>query len=580
MSGAGGYYQGGVGLFSSPPSQAAIHAALLALYTSTGGQGWQSTQNWFGGVTTSTGVPCLDLSSALRVENNVPILGGRSGTVAVSTGSYTFTDVAQTHAFNLHQRYNKCTITVQSGTLASAADGGYYYGTVQFSIPSACTGWALDLRTQDSTVTANGVDRLVVESDSARTWCLDPCLSALATDGGTHVYPRPWAGITCESGAVVEISLPKNGLTGTVPTQLGHIAGSLTRLELYGNRISGTLPGTLGTLTELDSEMSLGESSLSGTLPLELALVTKVRALQFGRTRMSGTLPSQYNALTELSFLDVSESMLSGTLVSTALSASEFNLFSLTSLSSFPRTQGTPMSGTLPTEIGKLTRLKSGLAFQDTQLSGTLPTQVGSLTALNDGIYVYNSSLSGSIPSELAVHAELGFPTLHSNLLSGTLPSELGAFSDIGFPCVSYNSLSGTIPEGFKHTYGRIDFYSNFVDEGQITDNYYSWHDREFQWIRTGQGLASDRVEADAQGLIPTEIRILQKLQELWWSTWSYRVGNPPDFWQFGLSSDEVPYSGHHAYDEDAFMPPPFAPPSPPIQPPLLPGQFISHPPF
>jgi hypothetical protein len=59
------------------------------------------------------------------------------------------------------------------------------------------------------------------------------------------------------------------------------------------------------------------------------------------------------------------------------------------------------ISGTLPTEIGRLTHLKK-LLLHDNLMSGTLPSELGQLTALTH-LYVQGNLFSGSLPSELGL---------------------------------------------------------------------------------------------------------------------------------------------------------------------------------
>ena len=57
------------------------------------------------------------------------------------------------------------------------------------------------------------------------------------------------------------------------------------------------------------------------------------------------------------------------------------------------------ISGTLPSELGRLTQLRI-LALQLQGLSGSIPSEVGRLTALHH-LSLYGNGLSGSLPSEL-----------------------------------------------------------------------------------------------------------------------------------------------------------------------------------
>ena len=66
----------------------------------------------------------------------------------------------------------------------------------------------------------------------------------------------PWYGLTCNSdGEVVKLDLGYNGLSGTIPTQLGLLT-SLTSGEdgdhfLEYNDLTGTIPSEIGALTAM-----------------------------------------------------------------------------------------------------------------------------------------------------------------------------------------------------------------------------------------------------------------------------------------------------------------------------------------
>ena len=77
--------------------------------------------------------------------------------------------------------------------------------------------------------------------------------------------------------------------------------GRVTRLELDGNGLSGTLPPELGNLTNL-RELDLYDNELSGSLPESLGNLTNLYLLQLGRNQLSGVLPWLGN-LTNLTLL-------------------------------------------------------------------------------------------------------------------------------------------------------------------------------------------------------------------------------------------------------------------------------------
>jgi len=90
----------------------------------------------------------------------------------------------------------------------------------------------------------------------------------------------------------------------------------------------------------------------------------------------------------------------------------------------------TGLSGSLPTQLGKLTMLEK-MYLPENKLSGYLPSQLGRLTALTD-LSSWGNSLSGSLPTQLglltALQTILGLGT---NELSGTLPTQLAALTNL-----------------------------------------------------------------------------------------------------------------------------------------------------
>ena len=61
-----------------------------------------------------------------------------------------------------------------------------------------------------------------------------------------------WHGVTTDSnGRVVELNLGVNGLSGTIPSELGNLA-NLERLYLSINQLSGEIPSELGNLANLE----------------------------------------------------------------------------------------------------------------------------------------------------------------------------------------------------------------------------------------------------------------------------------------------------------------------------------------
>ncbi len=108
----------------------------------------------------------------------------------------------------------------------------------------------------------------------------------------------------------------------------------------------------------------------------------------------------------------------------------------------------------------------TGLSLQDNNLNGSLPVELGDLTKLKDIIIVRNPNLTGAIPSTLGNLSELRLLALWSNSLSGSIPSTLGNLSSLNTMELMFNQLSGSIP-GSLGNLPTLDTLR--VDSNQLT---------------------------------------------------------------------------------------------------------------
>lgn len=159
--------------------------------------------------------------------------------------------------------------------------------------------------------------------------------------------PCRWTGVTCESGWVVELRLPRNNLSGRLPAELGLLA-HLRHLDLAANHLTGRIPPVLGNLRHLVS-LDLSDNDLHGALPARLRLLRHLRVLDLHRNALRGEIPPNLQDLTSLESLDLSH-----------------NRF----------------SGEVPPEVGQLAHLVK-LSLADNPLSGPLPSTLVRLTALS-----------------------------------------------------------------------------------------------------------------------------------------------------------------------------------------------------
>ena len=115
-----------------------------------------------------------------------------------------------------------------------------------------------------------------------------------------------WHGVTTDpSGRVVGLSLPENGLTGEIPSELRSLA-NLTWLSLNENELGGDIPPELGNLSALTG-LWLHENELTGVIPSQLADITNLTVLSLSRNESTGEIPIELGNLTNLVGLHLNE---------------------------------------------------------------------------------------------------------------------------------------------------------------------------------------------------------------------------------------------------------------------------------
>eukprot|EP00241_Pyramimonas_parkeae_P012156 CAMPEP_0114249738 /NCGR_PEP_ID=MMETSP0058-20121206/14313_1 /TAXON_ID=36894 /ORGANISM="Pyramimonas parkeae, CCMP726" /LENGTH=222 /DNA_ID=CAMNT_0001363325 /DNA_START=46 /DNA_END=714 /DNA_ORIENTATION=- len=95
------------------------------------------------------------------------------------------------------------------------------------------------------------------------------------------------------------------------------------------------------------------------------------------------------------------------------------------------------LSGTIPTEIGTLTRITHLGLGTNRRITGTLPTELGMLTSLTNLFFDYNQ-LTGSIPNELSALTRAKFLVCYNAALCGDVPAGVTLGSDNGFCFPTY----------------------------------------------------------------------------------------------------------------------------------------------
>ena len=146
-----------------------------------------------------------------------------------------------------------------------------------------------------------------------------------------------WFGVvTDESGRLREVDLQENGLSGSLPPELGDLV-DLERLQLTSNQLSGSIPRELGNLVNL-TELWLDGNELSGLIPPELGNLVNLKELWLSFNNLEGPIPPELGNLVNLTRLVLGANRLSGPIPSSFLQLnqlSELYLFSGYDFSTF-----------------------------------------------------------------------------------------------------------------------------------------------------------------------------------------------------------------------------------------------------
>ena len=269
-----------------------------------------------------------------------------------------------------------------------------------------------------------------------------------------------WDGVTVRGTPqrVTRLDIRQKGLDGTIPGELG-LLSNLTILNLRTNRLTGTIPAELGNLTGLE-RLLLHDNRLTGPIP-DLSGLSNLKMLWLSGKEMSltGSLPAWLNTMSGLESLSLWGNELSGP-IPDLTGMTNLKLLKIQSNNldgGVPAWLGdmsdtlrglylhlNPLGGTIPPELGKLTRL-SRLWLHSSGLTGPIPVELGEMERLR-GLNLRDNSLTGPIPSELGGLSNMQKLRLHNNDLAGSIPAELGSLSNLTDLWLSGNGLSGSIP--------------------------------------------------------------------------------------------------------------------------------------
>ena len=399
--------------------------SLVALYNSAGGANWTDNTGWMGAAGTECswyGISCAFDSVVTRIllPNN-----GLFGSIPSELGNH-----QNLGELNLSSNALSGSIPAELGNLTTLYNLNLSNNDFSGVAPPSLSSFSIpDSAFKSEPISSVEREALVALYNLAggANWKNNTGWMGVA---GTEC---DWFGITCTNDSVTLISLSSNGLSGSIPSELGNLT-NLTRLYLIANNLSGSIPPELGNLTKL-TWLFLNSNSLSGSIPSELDNLSNLERLYLNANSLSGSIPAWLGTLSNMEWLYLNGNSFTGTIPSELSSLANLKRFSISENS---------LSGSIPAWLGTLINLEK-LYLWGNSFVGSIPPELGNLTKLTD-LNLSANSLNGSIPPGLGNLTNLTYLALNGNSLSGSIPPELGNLTNLRYLYMKENSLSGSIP--------------------------------------------------------------------------------------------------------------------------------------
>ena len=260
-----------------------------------------------------------------------------------------------------------------------------------------------------------------------------------AINWATSLPIEEWTGIEVHrfTGRVVELRLSDQGLSGTIPAELGSLT-ELTVLSLPNNGLTGMIPPQLGNLKRLQ-ELWLSNNRLTGMIPPQLGNLKRLQELWLSNNRLTGTIPPELGNVPYLQYLSLSQNELTGTIPPELGRLRNLDWLLL---------GNNRLTGPIPAELAGLAKLVT-LWLHDNELTGPIPAALGRLSKLRQ-LLLYNNQLTGSIPPELGRLTNLTALRLSDNQLTGSIPRSLPKLTNLISLFLAGNRLTGCVPASLR----------------------------------------------------------------------------------------------------------------------------------
>ncbi len=250
----------------------------------------------------------------------------------------------------------------------------------------------------------------VLAQDSAALVALYAATSGAQWTNNTNWLKGPvsgWYGVTTQGNRVVQLNLWNNGLSGSLPEEIGNLT-AMRELNLGRSNLAGPIPQSIGRLTGLNV-LHLRRSGVQGQIPDSLGFCVQLSQLYLGENRLEGEVPFSLAQCKNIYSLHLNKNNLSGTFPEVV-----FELPNLLML----EIGDNAFSGPLPGRINQLVQLEY-LTFSNNRFEGPLP-KLDQLTNLKQLFFDHNR-FWGNPDTVLGYYPEMIYCSGNNNLLNGLL---------------------------------------------------------------------------------------------------------------------------------------------------------------
>ena len=218
---------------------------------------------------------------------------------------------------------------------------------------------------------------------------------------------------------------------------------------------------------------------------LERARTMGLSNFDVSHNNLNGTIPTTIGELVNLQSVDVSDNPNLGAdgccegADSYYLSFYGYNTTVPTEIGSLRKLQLLNMDWSrfmrqIPTEVGNLRELQFWRlrgTYETNQVSGTIPTQFGRLTKLSE-LLMENNTLSGTLPEELSNMESLEVFSVQDNHLTGSLPQNMGNLDALSLWDTFGNKMEGDLPDSVQNL-GSLEYLYIQNEHTGVLRNYF-----------------------------------------------------------------------------------------------------------